>query len=75
MGKGYVIEHCVSFFQRENKQKSYQFYVTDLLLGIARTQGLKVTTRYQDVVDPVEVEEDADTIINRLKGKLGGEQK
>ena len=52
MGKGYVIEHCISFFQKENRQKTYQYYVTDLLCGIARKQGLNISERFRDLVEP-----------------------
>ena len=72
MGKGYVIDHCMSFFQRENLRKSYQYYVTDLLMGIARAQGLNVSTRFKDIVDPVVVDDDPNEIINRIKSQLGG---
>ncbi len=76
MGRGYVIEHCVSFFQKETRQKSYQVYVTDLLMGIARANGLKIDARFKDIVDPVEVDEaEADNIISNIRKKLGGGEK
>ena len=71
-GKGYVIQHCISFFRKENLDKAYQIYVTELLTGIAKANGLKVDRTYRDIVCPVEVKEDAETIISRIKNKLGG---
>ena len=76
MGKGYVIEHCISFFQKENREKSYQYYVTDLLWGIARKQGLDVSERFRDLVEPKKIEGKPKKIISKIKNKLegGGEQ-
>lgn len=72
MGKGYVIEHCISFFQKENRQKTYQYYVTDLLWGIARKQGLNISERFRDLVEPQKVEGNPKKIISNIINKLGG---
>jgi len=72
MGKGYVIEHCISFFQKENRQKAYQYYVTDLLWGIARKQGLNISERFRDLVEPKKIEGNPKKIISNIKNKLGG---
>jgi hypothetical protein len=68
-GKGYVIQHCISLFQKEQETQSYQIFVTELLTGIARGMGAQVNTRYVDLLYPKE-EKSADDIINHIKEGL-----
>ena len=66
-----MIEHCVSFFQKENVRKSYQIYVTDALklivdntshIGTASgvvDYGARLKKRWFDIIEPQPVKEDA----------------
>ena len=35
MGRGYVIEHCISSLKLNNEEKAFKIYVTDALMAIA----------------------------------------
>lgn len=57
IGKGYVIEHCVSLFNRRRKEQIYRNYVTDTLKIINDNLtkiygGQYMKTRYADMVEP-----------------------
>ena len=57
IGKGYVIEHCVSLFNRRQKEQIYRNYVTDTLKMINDNLtkiygGQYMKTRYADMVEP-----------------------
>ncbi len=77
MGSGYVIDHCISAFQKEQEEKAFRIYLTDALQAIAEnTQrfagGMKMNKRYYDIINikPQKQEKTADDIILRLKGKI-----
>lgn len=79
MGRGYVIDHCISSFQKEQEEKVFRIYLTDALQAIAEnTQrfagGMKMNKRYYDIINikPQKQEETADEIILRLKGRING---
>lgn len=69
MGRGYVIEHCVSTLKSNNEKKSFQVYVTDALMAIAENTthlvgsqgvvdyGRTITQRWIDVINPAPVVE------------------
>jgi hypothetical protein len=46
LGKGYVIDHCVSFFQSEQKKMILTAYVTDALKAIVYNTG-----RHEDFIE------------------------
>ena len=78
-GKGYVIEHCVAFFQRQQKEEEYRVYVTDTLKAMAESiahayGGSVPKYRYADIIQPgkPEVEETrtAQEIISNISKKL-----
>ena len=82
MGKGYVIEHCISFFHRENEKRLYAIYLTDALKMIVLNTSKQgcgtITERYADLLHKMdtktpEKQETEEEIISRLKKKLGGE--
>lgn len=57
IGKGYVIEHCVSLFNRRQKEQIYRNYVTDTLKMINDnltkiSGGQYMKTRYAELVEP-----------------------
>lgn len=35
LGRGYLIEHCISTLKAINEEKAYRIYVTDALMAIA----------------------------------------
>lgn len=78
MGSGYVIDHCISAFQKEQEEKAFKIYLTDALQAIAEnTQrfagGMKMNKRYYDIINikpQQKQEETADEIILRLKERV-----
>ena len=57
MGIGYVIEHYIAFFQKEQKDKAYRLYVTDALKIITENTakangGTYLTGRYAELIEP-----------------------
>ena len=59
LGKGYVIDHCISLFNRQAKEEAYRAYVTDTLKALndnfaKHFGGAFYQTRYVDVVNPKE---------------------
>ena len=77
-GKGYVVEHCIAFLQRQRKQEELTFYVTDALMYISQNTanvagGKALQKRFYDVINAKPEEtRTAQDIINNIKKKLGG---
>lgn len=79
-GKGYIIEHYVSFLRLEAKEKSYQTYVTDALRVIANNSAHKkddviINSRWIELIDNVqkeapEEEKTAEEVIDNIFSKL-----
>lgn len=76
VGIGYVIEHYIAFFQKEQQEKAYRVYVTDALRIVTENTakqggGTYLTTRYADLIEPRKEEtRTANEIIVDLKEKL-----
>ena len=77
MGIGYVIEHYISFFHKEQEEKAYRVYVTDTLRLVAENTakmgqgGSYIKARYIEVIEPPKEEKrSADEVINNIKTKL-----
>ena len=76
IGIGYVIEHYIAYFKKEQIEKTYQLYITDALKMIAentakQSGGSYITTRYADLIAPgVEEKRTANEVIVDLKEKL-----
>lgn len=76
VGIGYVIEHYIAFFQKEEKEKAYRLYVTDALKIITENTakangGSYLTGRYAELIEPKKEEtRTAEEIINDLKEKM-----
>ena len=54
-GRGYVVEHCVAFFQAEKDRKTYRCYIADLMKVTAemsaRAAGYELTVQsYRDII-------------------------
>lgn len=85
LGKGYVIDHCISLFKKESREKILNNYVTDALYCIANMikfrcggEGKAIMKRFSEIAYPVansknkNTEETSDEIIDKIKKKLGG---
>ena len=75
MGIGYVIEHYIAFFQKEQREKAYRIYVTDALKliteNMVKKESAYLSQRYIEVIEPVKEEKrSASEIIDGLKDKL-----
>ena len=76
VGIGYVIEHYIAFFQKEQKDKAYRLYVTDALKIITENTaklngGTYLTGRYAEMIEPRKEEtRTAEEIIDTIKEKL-----
>lgn len=75
-----MIQHCVAFFRRNQKEKAYRIYVTDALKAIAENTakqggGLTMSVRYADMInlnDKQQPEETrtAEEVITSIKDKI-----
>lgn len=76
MGIGYVIEHYIAFFKKEQHERLYKSYVTDALRIItentAKASGGKyLQARYAELIEPIKEEKrTAEEVITDLKDKL-----
>lgn len=67
-GRGYVIEHCISSFQKYNEEMTYRVYVTDLLKALARQDKIP---RYYDLVKREKKEQkNAKEVKAKIRGKF-----
>jgi len=60
LGKGYIVESCISLFQKRMEEKLYRVYTTDVLLGIFNRllpQGNVIKERYYDMITPAKTSE------------------
>ena len=74
MGRGYVIEHCVSTLNSIRREENYRIYLTDVLRWISKGVGYKIKLGYADFLKSMEnsqeVEERTpDEIINTIRAK------
>ena len=84
-GRGYVIEHCVSWLKKDSEEKAYRAYITDALKAItdntgrAVKNGVGMKSRFADMVastqqtesDEIDAEEKANEVKERMKKILG----
>ena len=76
MGIGYVIEHYIAFFRKEQQEKAYACYVTDALRIITENTakangGRYLQARYVELLEPIKEEKrTANEVITDLKDKL-----
>jgi len=67
-GRGYVIEHCISSFQKQNEVLTYRVYVTDLLRALSRQENIP---RYYDLIKrDKEPKKDAKEVKEKIRGKF-----
>ena len=76
MGIGYVIEHYIAFFKKEQHEKAYKCYVTDALRIITENTakangGHYLQARYAEMIEPRKEEtRTANEVIIDIKEKL-----
>ena len=76
VGIGYVIEHYIAYFQKEQKEKAFKIYITDALRILTentakQSGGSYLTARYADLIEPKKEEtRTGNEIIVDLKEKL-----
>ena len=73
MGRGYVLEHCISTFNHIKREEIYKEYVTETLRHIAKGVGYEIKVSYAELVDVKPEQEetrDPDEIIDGIKGKI-----
>ena len=83
MGRGYVVEHCISTFHKNQKEMMYRIYVTDALKDLIEVQvtrgggDIKYRRFYDFIKEKPEKEqteehpeETAEDIIARIKNNM-----
>ena len=76
IGIGYVIEHYIAFFKKEQQEKAYKVYITDALRVITENTakmngGSYIQARYAEIIEPRKEEKrTANEVIWDLKDKL-----
>ena len=53
MGKGYVVDYCISLLRKKQEQRRFQSYIADVLMVMNNNiqhgfGGAKITQRYAD---------------------------
>lgn len=76
MGIGYVIEHYIAFFKKEQREEAFQNYIADAMRIITENTakqygGQYLTLRFADIVEPKKEEtRTAEEVITDIKEKL-----
>ena len=79
LGRGYVIEHCVSVTNNTRKEEIYRMYVTESLRIISSGVGREITVKYTDIIErctsrgKAEETRTPEEIIDNIRKKLRGE--
>lgn len=67
-GRGYVIEHCISSFYKEQEQMTYRVYITDLLRYMS---GNKKAPRFYELIRPdKKPQKTAKEVKEKIRGKF-----
>ncbi len=74
LGKSYVIDHCIAFFEKKTKEQDFRDYVGNALYVIAHNMaaawgGSEMATKYTDMYKEPETRT-AEEIKNNMKQKL-----
>ena len=74
MGRGYVIEHCVSTLNAIRKEEGYRIYLTEVLRGIARQSGISFDMSYREYIESMKPQKEetrtAEEVIDSIKEKV-----
>lgn len=81
MGKGYILEHCAMYLRKKQDKELLGIYVTDALKILTEntakmvSEGVMLKLGYAEwakqVKAPKKPLESAESIINRMKSKIG----
>ena len=73
MGRGYVIEHCISTLNTKRKEDGYRFYLTEVLRHISKHMGLEIKLSYYEFLESMKPQKEetrtADEVIDSIKAK------
>lgn len=74
LGKSYVIDYCIAFFARKQKEQDFRDYVGNALYSIAQNTanmfgGSHMAVKYTDLYKPEE-EMTAQQVIGNIRSKL-----
>ncbi len=74
LGKSYVIDYCIAFFARKQKEQDFRDYVGNALYVIAQNTanmfgGSHMAIKYTDLYKKVE-EVSAEQVIGNIRNKL-----
>lgn len=80
MGKGYIVEHCISLFNKRAEERLYRIYMTDmtrLIFNFIAGKGNAISERYADWIDnkPKKPEKTGDEIAAEIIAKFNLKQK
>lgn len=73
LGKSYVIDHCIAFFEKKTREQDFREYVGNALYVIAHNTaswgGSEMSVKYTDMYKKQETRS-AEEIKNNIKQKL-----
>lgn len=87
IGRGYVVQYCISLFRERQEKLLFQSYVGDVLFTISNNLakawgGAEVKVRYTELINPEKASEDERTgdeiaadIISRAGLSFGGKER
>lgn len=77
IGRGYAIEHCVSFFNKKREEQAFRYYITDAIrILTCNTSGKSrsfIEQRFLNLVQKKNVnqkEHTAEEVITHISGML-----
>ena len=82
VGRGYVVQYCISLYRKKREKLQFQSYIADVLLSLHNhvaqfIQGHPIDVRYMDIVSPQKTDDRtgddiAADIIKRAGLSFGG---
>ena len=73
MGRGYVIEYCISTFNTMQKDEAYRAYLSEIFRAISKQLGMEFKHGYFEVIDSMKPQKEemrtADDVIDSIKSK------
>lgn len=77
LGRGYVVDYCITSLRNRNREKAFRIYVTDALKYIAENTakfcgGTYMNNRFADLMAPPKKMPKSADIIAKIRKKMGG---
>ena len=73
MGRGYVIEHCVSTFNHMQEEDAFKTYASEILRSISKSLGVDVTMSFHDYLESMKPQKEetrtAEEVVSGIKAK------